>query len=275
MFGIDDALVIPALSSAASAALSYFGTESTNQANRDNAQAQMQYQERLSNTSYQRAVSDMSAAGLNPMLAYSQGGATTPAGAMAQMQNSLGNAVSSAQVGSKVIPEIEQVRAQTANVGADTEKKQSETALNNTQAAINAVLVPYYEQQTRTSGSSAGHFEAMSARVKREVDLDKPYWETAREMHQASESAERARLYRPRHEADVRELVERAKLHGASAALHGTQDIAQGLQLPRLRNEAAAEETLWKEKVAPYLGDAARVGSSAAHLRFGARGLRR
>lgn len=39
------------------------------------------YQERLSNTQYQRATSDMQAAGLNPMLAYTQGGAGTPSGA--------------------------------------------------------------------------------------------------------------------------------------------------------------------------------------------------
>lgn len=45
------------------------------------AQKTRDWQENMSNTAYQRAMSDMQAAGLNPALMYGQGGASTPSGA--------------------------------------------------------------------------------------------------------------------------------------------------------------------------------------------------
>ncbi|QXP08143.1 MAG: DNA pilot protein [Arizlama microvirus] len=72
--------------------------EKANQQNIALQREQRDWETQMSNTAYQRSTADMLAAGLNPMLAYSQGGANTPnvSAATVQAEDAQGKAISSA-----------------------------------------------------------------------------------------------------------------------------------------------------------------------------------
>lgn len=91
------------------------------------AEAQMGFQERMRNTAYQAAVGDMKAAGLNPMLAYHQGGSHSPSGAMASSEHSEGSMLSSAVHARRAQEEVK-------NLAAERERIQAQTKLTNAQA---------------------------------------------------------------------------------------------------------------------------------------------
>ncbi|AXH76618.1 MAG: DNA pilot protein [Microviridae sp.] len=124
------------------------------QFNADQARINRDWQERMSNSAYQRAMADMKAAGLNPILAYQQGGAGTPGGAQASgtpahfenAMTGLGHGVSSAGQAATRAVELQNVAAQ--------------TDLNKSQVPLNAAKESEAIQNAHTAARIAANYDA-------------------------------------------------------------------------------------------------------------------
>ena len=128
-------MVVPAILGAAAAIgggiLSHQSARQQNIMQQRMAREQMAFQERMSSTAYQRAVRDMRAAGINPMLAYERGGASSPGGAQPQMVGELAGIASSAMAVKRFREEVKNLQATRRLTEHETSKRSAEIQVLN------------------------------------------------------------------------------------------------------------------------------------------------
>lgn len=199
--------------------LAYKGTQDTNKSNetiadRNNAWNAEQYA-----TRYQTQVKDLQAAGLNPMMAYSQSPGTAPSAQAVQFQNPMASAMDAFQKSSEreSMAKTREVQdAQITNIEADTYLKQAQadaaeaqarvntgaaaesalrqvvgndltraqTASTFSQIAINKATLPKIAQEIATGGANAAFYRAAAGKAIAEgaitrADLDRALNEQA------------------------------------------------------------------------------------------------
>lgn len=127
---------------------------------------------RMSGSAYQRAVVDMRAAGLNPMLAYSQGGASTPGAPTASVGDAVGEGLSTALAARRQSQELKLMRQETASRFIENQDiKPVQKALLEAQGREARERTRLAQQEILESRARTGGHQASTARQVIETEL--------------------------------------------------------------------------------------------------------
>lgn len=208
--GLDWGKTISAAMPAVVGGLNYFGQQQTNAANAQQAQKQMDFQEQMANTSYQRGTQDMKAAGINPMLAYAQGGASSPSGSQAQMGNELGSGANSAFSALQTMQEMQARTAQIDQINAQVGLTHAQTDTERARRSDILEGIPTHGTNRNYTGSrdTGQRITNATDQLRQNLLLD-TYYDQVKKEHWSAKGAEATSKYTT---AGIGEREARSKL---------------------------------------------------------------
>lgn len=220
------------------------GGAMSNQASARSVGRQLEFQERMSSTSYQRAVEDMRRAGLNPALAYQQGGASSPGGASYTAQNIGESGARAGSAGASASAIDRQTRADVALKEATANKAQAEAMQIGLESALR---VKSLEAGVKATSAQTTLTDRTSLLRELELSLMSATWEA---------QVETGRM-RPQELRERIELLRRQQSQlSADELLKRVQGRLTELGIPRARNLADQESTRFKRDFSPFISDA-------------------